>query len=929
MNHRPTFSLSQGINKSQMEVILTHENTDFDALASLLGASKLFPNAIPVLPRRINRNGEGFLALYSAGLPFVKPEDLPRGKITHAILVDTQNMTRLKGMGRDVQVSIIDHHALDRELLPNWTFSGEPLGATTTLLTEEISARSLSLTSIEATLLLLGIYEDTGALSYQSTTARDARAAAWLMDQGARLSVVNEFLHHPLTPEQQDLYERLLERSESQEIAGHTIVIAQAETTDYSEEISTLAHKLCDLLDPAGLFVLVALDKGTRIQLVARSTTEDIDVAQVAKEFGGGGHRRAAAAMIRAPSLQAVYDKLVDLLPEMVRPSVTVSQVMSRGVQVLSPNDAVADAAWRMQHTGHEGYPVVSEGQVIGLLTRRAVDRALQFEMDEAPVSQVMSAGDVTVSSHDSIPHVQKLMIDSGWGQIPVVEKGQIVGVVTRTDLIKLWGAPSPRRGRIATKLEEALSAPVLSLVRRISEMAHARGDVPYFVGGLVRDLLLEQPIVDLDMVVEGDAIALAQRLAGELGGRVRTHRRFGTAKWLISKQVWRAITDRPAESDQNPEDDNELPSSIDFVTARTEFYTYPTALPEVERSSITQDLHRRDFTINTLAIRLDPDHWGELVDFYGGEADLEDGVIRVLHSLSFVDDPTRMLRAARLESRMGFHLDPRSEGLIAEALPLLKRVSGDRLRHELELIFREAEPERALRRLEELGVLHLIHPGLRCDRWLQARYRMIRPGWEPEPGLPELLGLSLGARSENEIWNPESWDMEPRDNVYLHLALLAYRLDGEEELEHLIARLKVRRRDAEDMRFLPQLKEALPQVGRARASSAIYRVLQHYPARVLAVAWVATDRRRVRERLLRYQTELRQVETELKGSDLRAMELKPGPIFRRVLEALRDARLDGQVSTREEEVVLLGRLLAAESEEAANGTSRLPYEGM
>jgi tRNA nucleotidyltransferase (CCA-adding enzyme) len=245
-----------------------------------------------------------------------------------------------------------------------------------------------------------------------------------------------------------------------------------------------------------------------------------------------------------------------------------------------------------------------------------------------------------------------------------------------------------------------------------------------------------------------------------------------------------------------------------------------------------------------------------------------------------------------------------------------------------LELIFREAEPERALRRLEELGVLRHIHPGLHCDRWLQARYRIIRPGREPEPGLPELLGLSLGARSEDEIWNPETWEMEPRDDVYLHLALLAYRLDSE-GMEHLIDRLRVRRRDAEDMRFLPQLKEALPQVGRARTSSAIYRLLQPYPSRVLAVAWVAADRRRVRERLLRYQTKLRQVETELKGSDLRAMELKPGPIFRRVLEALRDARLDGQVSTREEEMVLLGRLLAAESERATNDKSRVPYEAI
>ncbi len=868
-----------------MEVILTHENADFDAIASLLGASKLFPAAIPVLPRRINRNGRAFLALYGAELPFVQPDDLSRRKIRRAILVDTQSLTMLKGMGRDLRVDVIDHHELDRELPPNWTFSGEPMGSTTTLLIEEISVRSLKLTGIEATLLLLGIYEDTGSLSYQGTVARDVRAAAWLMEQGARLAVVNEFLHHPLAPEQRELYERLLEQSETHEIEGHIVIVACAEAPEFSEEISTLAHKLCELLEPSALFVLVALDEGKRIQLVARSTTDEIDVAAVARHFGGGGHKRAAAALVRSRPLQAVREELLRLLPEVVRPGVTVAQVMSRGVQVLSPDDTVTDAAERMRHTGHEGYPVVAEGRVIGLLTRRAVDRALQFKMSNVPVTQVMEVGSVAVSGHDSVERLQRLMIESGWGQIPVVEGDRIVGVVTRTDLITLWGTPPQpsQRHEVATMLEQAFSGPVIALVRRISQKAHEMGFVPYFVGGLVRDLLLGTSIVDVDMVIEGDGIALARCMAADLGGRVRTHKRFGTAKWFLSRHVWRQVVDRV------PHD--ELPPSMDFVTARTEFYTYPTALPQVERSSIKQDLHRRDFTINTLAIRLDPDHWGELLDFYGGEADLRNNVIRVLHSLSFVDDPTRMLRAARLESRLGFHLDPRSEELIADGLPLLKRVSGDRIRHELELIFGEAEPERALCRLDELGVLAYIHPGLHCDEWLQARYCAIREGLEPE-----------------------TWNLKPQDIAFLYLALLAYRL-GDEELEGLIIRLKVGRDDGEGLRLLPGLKNILPQLGKARRPSAVYRLLEPYPARTLAVAWIATDRKRLRRRLLHYQTEWRLVEPELTGDYLKAMGLKPGPLFGRLLETLRDARLDGQVSTREEEVVLLEKLLAAGEE--------------
>ncbi len=865
-----------------MEVILTHENADFDAIAGLLGASKLFPTAIPVLPRRINRNGSAFLQLYGAELPFVSPDDLPREEIDRAILVDTQSLVTLKGMASDLKVDIIDHHQLDRDLPSGWTFSGELIGATTTLLIEEISARFLKLTELEATLLLLGIYEDTGSLSYQSTTVRDMRAAAWLMEQGARLELVNEFLHHPLGPEQRKLYERLLETSETHEIDGHTIIIAAERAEGFTKGLSTLAHKLRDLLEPSALFMFVALDG--RIQLVARSTTDDIDVSAVAKHFSGGGHARAAAALIHDRELESVRRELLDMLPDVVQPAVTVGELMSLGVQVLSPGDTVGDAAEHMRRTGHEGYPVVEDGQVIGLVTRRAIDRAQQFEMTDASVTQVMEAGSVTVSPGDSVEYLQQLMIESGWGQIPVVENGNVLGVVTRTDLIRLWGVPEEpsRRLRIAARLEQALSDPVLTLVRHISRMAHRMDVVPYFVGGLVRDLLLGQPIVDVDMVIEGNAIALANRLADALGGRVIAHRRFGTAKWLLSNGVWAKVTDQVAR-------ESDLPPSVDFVTARTEFYTYPTALPQVEQSSIKQDLHRRDFTINTLAIRLDPDHWGELLDFYGGEEDLEAGVIRVLHSLSFIDDPTRILRAARLESRLDFHLDPRSEQLIGDALPLLRRVSGDRIRHELELIFQEDEPERALCRLDDLEALTHIHPDLQCDDWLKANYRTLR-----------------------ETFEPHIWGLASEDTSFVHLAILAYRLD-EQATKVLSKRLKLKREYEEDLLLVEDLRQKLPKLADLDRTSNIYHLLEPYASRVLAVVWIASDSAIIQRRVLRYQTGWRLVEPEISGDDLKAMGLEPGPLFGDLLRRVREARLNGEVSTREEEIALVKELLASQ----------------
>ncbi len=382
-------------------------------------------------------------------------------------------------------------------------------------------------------------------------------------------------------------------------------------------------------------------------------------------------------------------------------------------------------------------------------------------------------------------------------------------------------------------------------------------------------------------MVIEGNAIALAEELANALGGRVIAHSRFGTAKWLLSDDVWAKMADQIPSG-------TELPPSVDFVTARTEFYTHPTALPQVEESSIKQDLHRRDFTINTLAIRLDPDHWGELLDFYGGEQDLESGVIRVLHSLSFVDDPTRILRAARLESRLGFHLDPRSEELIEDALPLLKRVSGDRVRHELELIFREDEPERALCRLNELGALEQIHPDLCCDDWLKEKYQLLRRDFDPP-----------------------TWRLESEDILFLHLALLAYRLDKRGK-KALSGRLKLKREDTDDLILLETLRQKASQLNEMSKRSQVYDLLQPYPTRVLAAAWIASPDKSIQERLFRYQTEWRLVEPEITGEDLKAMGLEPGPLFGDLLRTLRDARLNGTVTTRGEEAALVEEELAS-----------------
>ena len=887
-----------------MQIILTHENADFDAIASLMGAHKLYPNARPVLPRRVNSNVQAFLSLYGTDLPLTDPDTLPRGQhVRRVILVDTQSLTFVRGMGKDIRdVQIIDHHTPPDALPDGWRFQGETLGATTTLLVEALSARLVPVSHVEATLMLAGIYEDTGSLTYGATSSRDIRAAAWLIDQGASLEIATEFLEHPLSATQQTIYDALKENVETLQIDGHPVALSWAiSPPDTDEEISTLAHKLRELLDPSALFVLVEISGNT--QFVARSTTDDINVADVAAHFGGGGHDRAAAALIRQRPVGEVFAELREMLPAFVRPRIKVRDLMSHGVRTVRPSATISQVAAQMLRTGHEGFPVVNaDGRILGLVTRNAVDRAMQHQWDHQPVTRVMRQGEIAVSPEDSVERVRALMIQSGWGQIPVVEQGQLTGVVTRTDMIRLpVSEPDTEQQNAIRRMEHAFSPPLLALIRQIGDQAAALGYPAYFVGGIVRDMLLGQPLTDVDIVVEGKAIELGKALADRYGGEIHAHSRFGTVKWILPGDIWEQARQKAGNKKQESRIENRelritnyespiqnlkskiqnlnLPAFIDLVTARTEFYEHPTALPLVERSSIKQDLHRRDFTINTLAIRLDPQRWGEMLDFYGGKADLADGVIRVLHSLSFVDDPTRILRAARFEARLGFHLDAQSESLIADAIPLLDRITGGRVRHELDLIFHEARPEDALDRLQTLGVLARIDAELQNDDWLHSRFARLR------------------AADQLALWNID----DAQGRHFLYWGLFLYRLPPPNR-DNVTSRLLMPHHLSGELSTLDNLQKACAHIAALARPSQVVTRLEPFPSELLALQWLASDNAQVRTHLEHYAREWQHVQPQMTGKDLRQLGFKPGPIYRQIFTTLRNKLLDGEIATRADE---------------------------
>ncbi len=401
----------------------------------------------------------------------------------------------------------------------------------------------------------------------------------------------------------------------------------------------------------------------------------------------------------------------------------------------------------------------------------------------------------------------------------------------------------------LAKQLKEQLPADIIGFMKKAGKAAEKRQQRLYLVGGVVRDLLLERCNTDLDMVVEGDAIKLAEQIAVSKKAKVTVHRHFGTANLKWAKY------------------------SADFVSARAETYARPGALPTVRPGAIRDDLARRDFTINAMAIELNPRHYGELIDPFGGRKDLDKKLIRVLHDKSFSDDATRIWRAIRYEQRLGFKIDSATLLFIKRDIDMLKTISGDRIRHELELILKEEEPEKAILRAARLRVLEKLHPALKADDWLAETFATAR-----ERNLPDTT------------------------KVQLYLSLLCYRLDAK-EVEQLTDYLRLPKATAQVLLDTLTIKTKLKELATpGLAPSTIYRLLHGYNLTAYIANSIGADSETAAEHIGLYLNVLRNVNPALSGTDSERLGIPRGPKIKEVLQKLREARLDGKIINKKGE---------------------------
>lgn len=873
-----------------MELISTHINADFDSLASMVAAGKLYPKARLVFPGSQERNVREFLRATRFPLHAERLKGFPLAQVDRLVLVDVKRITRI-GPIREivdrpgVEIHIYDHHPAHPKDIRGSLEILREVGATTTILLDLVRQQEFPLSPQEATLFALGIYEETGLLTFTNTTEADLYAAAYCVSRGANLNLVSDFIRRELTADQVGLLNELIKSAETYTINGVRVVISTASLDRYVGDLAVLAHKLRDMENINVLFTLVRMDN--RIHLVARSRLETVDAGDIADAFGGGGHATAASATIKELTLFQVQERLLQLLKERVRPLKQARDIMTAPVKAIPEGFTLRGAAEIMNRFTLAHLPVVRRGEMVGLITREVVDKGIFHGLGDAPVREYMSGEFPRVSPDASLHQVQRLMVERNLGFLPVVEGGRLRGAVTRADLLRhayqdLLKRPTfpaageralgePETRNAAPLLANRLPPRIQSLLRSAGSVADGIGTKVYAVGGFVRDLLLRRENLDVDLVVEGDGIAFAEALGRRLTAKVTSHRAFGTAILTLPDGF-----------------------KMDVATARTEYYEHPAALPTVEHSSIKMDLYRRDFTINTLAVCLNADRYGELLDFFGGQQDLRDKALRIIHNLSFVEDPTRILRAARFEVRFGFRLARHAEQLARNAVQmgLLEKLAGVRLTTELQLILQEARPFAILQRLDQLGVLAAIHPRLTLAPGLEQRFR--RAG--------EVLtwyGLLYQETS------PATWI------VYLLTLLGDWR---SAEARAVLRRLAPPARIAATVsRALARLRTLARQFQQARdlPPSRVYRWLVDASLECILALMARLERAEVRKAIGDFLTATRQVRPILRGDDLRALGVRPGPIYRDILNSLLYARIDGHVQSRDDELRFVRRRFA------------------
>ena len=871
----------------KLTIITTHVNADFDALASMLAAQKLYPDALVVFPGSQEKNLKNFFInsmAYLFNMADIGKIDF--NQVQRLVLVDTRQPSRIGRLSRllkrkDIEIHVYDHHpAADNDIKGDIEVH-RLTGANVTLLIAIMAEKGIEISADEATIMCLGLYEDTGSFTFPSTTENDFKAAAYLLSKGANLNVVSDLIARELSPEQVSLLNDLIQSASHYNVNGVEVVVTSVTTEKYMPDFAFLVQKMVKMENLDALFAIGRMED--KIYVVARSRINAVDVGTILTPMGGGGHAYAASASIKGKTLAQVENNLVQLLYEKIKalrqaknlmssPAITVrNEVTCKDANNLLTRYNINALLVTERHNGRE--------KLCGYITRQVIEKALYHKLENVPVKIYMTTELATVDPDADLSEIQEKIIENKQRVLPVLKNTDIVGVITRTDLLNVLvrqsekypdSFPDPlkepmhaRLRNVVKLLKERLSKRLFNMLRTIGEVADELGYGAYVVGGFVRDLILYRVDEDIDIVIEGDGIAFAKKYAKLEGARIHTHEKFGTAVVIFADGY-----------------------KIDVASARLEYYKFPAALPIVEMSSIKLDLFRRDFTINTLAIQLNSEKFGMLIDFFSAQKDIKEKIIRVLHNLSFVEDPTRVFRAIRFEQRYGFSIGKLTNRLIENAVSMnfFQGLSGRRVLTELKQILEEENPVPAILRLNDFDLLKFIHPSIQFDKQMISILNSVKQvlAWH------DLLFLDESYMKWVVYFLVliHSCDLQRSEEICIRF-----------ELAPRYRKIFCGERFAAEKCVL-DLARNLPMT-----NSRLYRKLSEFRTELILYMMAVAKQEKVKKAISHYFTNLRSVGVSLKGRDLQKMGIEPGPIYREILQATLDAKLNGKLKTRRDEL--------------------------
>ncbi len=874
--------------KNDMTVITTHINADYDSIASMLAAQKLHPGSVVVFPGSNEKNIRDFFISSMAYLfNMVDIKEIDFSKITKLILVDTRRKNRIGKLSALVEkpgmaVHIYDHHPpMDGDIESEHNVY-QPTGATVTILIDMLKEKDIRVSPEEATIMCLGIYEDTGSFTFSSTTQKDFMAAAFLLSKGANLNTISDLTAREISPQQISILNDMMRSTTQYEINGIDVAISIISTSGYVPDFAFLVHKMLKMENLNALFAIARMEN--KIYIVARSRIPEVDAGVIVRSIGGGGHAFAASATIKGKTLAQTEHRLIKILYKKIRSSRRAKDIMSSPAITIKPNVSCKDAGKMLTRYNINTLLVTkktdAEDILLGYISRQVIEKAMYHDLGHVQVKEYMTTEISSTLPHANILDIQEKIIENKQRILPVVEGNFIKGVVTRTDLLNLLVYQSQRKtGRfpdplddqahartkkIVSFMNERLPGQVIDLLKSIGEAADEIGFGAYVVGGFVRDLFLYRPNEDMDIVIEGDGILFAKQYAKKTGARIHSHEKFGTAVIIFSDGF-----------------------KIDVASARMEYYKFPASLPVVEMSSIKLDLFRRDFTINTLSIQLNPGKFGTLIDFFSAQRDIKDRAIRILHNLSFVEDPTRVFRAIRFEQRFGFTIGKLTAGLINNAVKMdfFKRLSGRRVFSEIRQILEEENPAPAIIRFDDYHLLKEIHPLIKLDKNLIVMLNSTRKvlSWHDLLFLEKpymkwavyflAILIQCDEATSDEIC--KRFELAPR----------LTKLFGKERFEADAA--------------LFWLERHLPV-----ENSQLSRQLSVFKTELILYMMAAAKQEKVKKAISLYYTQLRNVEVTLQGKDLMKMGIKPGPIYKEIFKAVLDAKLNGLIQSPKDELI-------------------------